>query len=59
LTGKIATSTYVGSHMEYVIDTVAGTLFAVCPRVERPLAQGCDVVLELSPRGLVVIDNLA
>jgi iron(III) transport system ATP-binding protein len=59
LTGKIAKSTYVGSHMEYVIDTVAGTLFAVCPRVERPLAQGCDVVLELSPRGLVVIDNLA
>ena len=43
--GTIAKASYLGTHMEYSIDTAAGTLFATCPRVERPLAAGDAVAL--------------
>jgi len=55
LPGTIAKASYVGTHMEYSIDTAAGTLFATCPRVERPLASGSKVALVLSPRGVIVV----
>ena len=47
--GTIAKASYLGTHMEYSIDTAAGTLFATCPRVERPLAAG-DAVRSSSRR---------
>jgi iron(III) transport system ATP-binding protein len=37
LPGTIIKASYVGAHMEYSIETEAGTLFATCPRVDRPL----------------------
>ena len=40
LAGTIAKASYLGTHMEYSIDTAAGMLFATCPRVERPLGPG-------------------
>ena len=43
--------------MEYSIDTAARTLFATCPRVERPLTAGSKVALVLSPHGVIVIDE--
>jgi len=55
LPGTIAKASYVGTHMEYSIDTAAGTLFATCPRVERPLTAGSKVALVLSPRGVIVV----
>jgi iron(III) transport system ATP-binding protein len=55
LPGSIAKASYVGTHMEYSIDTAAGTLFATCPRVERPLTAGSKVALVLSPRGVIVV----
>jgi iron(III) transport system ATP-binding protein len=55
LPGTIAKASYVGTHMEYSIDTVAGTLFATCPRVERPLTVDSKVALVLSPRGVIVV----
>ena len=55
LKGTVAKSSYVGTHMEYTIDTAAGALFATCPRVERPLAPGAAVALVLAPRGVIVV----
>ena len=53
--GTIAKASYLGTHMEYSIDTAAGALFATCPRVERPLAAGDKVALVLAPRGVIVV----
>ncbi len=55
LKGTVAKSSYVGTHMEYTIDTAAGALFATCPRVERPLVPGAAVALVLAPRGVIVV----
>ncbi|MBS0547220.1 MAG: ABC transporter ATP-binding protein [Proteobacteria bacterium] len=55
LAGTIAKASYLGTHMEYSIDTAAGTLFATCPRVERPLPPGTAVALVLAPRGVIVV----
>ena len=41
--------------MEYSIDTAAGTLFATCPRVERPLSAGTAVAVTLAPRGVIIV----
>jgi iron(III) transport system ATP-binding protein len=57
LAGAVAKASYLGTHMEYSIDTAAGTLFATCPRVERPLGVGTDVALVLAPRGVIIIDS--
>ena len=57
LTGTIAKSSYLGTHMEYSIDTAAGTLFATCPKVDRPLASGDKVALALAPRGVIIVES--
>jgi len=57
LAGTIAKSSYLGTHMEYSIDTAAGTLFATCPRVDRPLASGDKVALALAPRGVIIVES--
>jgi iron(III) transport system ATP-binding protein len=55
LAGTIAKASYLGTHMEYSIETVAGLLFATCPRVERPLGVGTAVALSLAARGVIVV----
>jgi iron(III) transport system ATP-binding protein len=55
LPGTITKSSYLGTHMEYSIETAAGALFATCPRVERPLPPGAKVALILAPRGVIVV----
>ena len=55
LPGRIAKASYLGTHMEYSIDTAAGGLFATCPRVDRPLAAGDAVGLVLAPRGVLLL----
>ena len=57
LPGIIAKASYLGTHMEYSIETEAGTLFATCPRVERPLAPGEKVALVLAPRGVIIVSD--
>ena len=57
LPGTIAKASYLGTHMEYSIDTTAGMLFATCPRVERPLTAGAKVALVLAPRGVIVVSD--
>jgi len=55
LAGTIANAAYLGTHMEYTIDTAAGALFAVCARVDRPFAPGDAVAVKLAPRGVIVV----
>jgi iron(III) transport system ATP-binding protein len=57
LPGTIAKASYLGTHMEYSIDTEAGALFATCPRVDRPFAAGDKVALVLAPRGIIVVEG--
>ena len=57
LAGSITRASYLGTHMEYSIDTAAGLLFATCPQVERPLAVGDPVALQLAPRGVIVVES--
>jgi iron(III) transport system ATP-binding protein len=57
LPGIVAKASYVGTHIEYSIDTEAGTLFATCPKVERPLVAGDKVALVLAPRGVIVVSD--
>jgi iron(III) transport system ATP-binding protein len=59
LAGTITKASYLGTHMEYSIDTAAGALFATCPQTGRPLATGAAVALVLSPRGVIVVQDQA
>ncbi|MBN9089311.1 MAG: ABC transporter ATP-binding protein [Reyranella sp.] len=57
LPGTVVKASYVGTHIEYSIETEAGTLFATCPQVDRPLAPGAAVALVLAPRGVIVVES--
>ena len=57
LAGTIAKASYLGTHMEYSIDPSAGSLFATCPRVARPLGAGTPVALLLAARRVIVVDD--
>ncbi len=55
LAGTVAKAVYLGSVMEYTIDTSIGALFAVDYHVERSLAAGDAVSIALSSHGVVVL----
>jgi len=58
LAGIISKSSYLGTHMEYVIDTVIGPLFVICSQVDRPLLPGQRVALRLAARGMITVEDL-
>jgi iron(III) transport system ATP-binding protein len=53
--GRIGKSTYVGNHMEYVINTEFGDWFAVSDDVDANFATGMDVGLNFSAKGPVLL----
>jgi iron(III) transport system ATP-binding protein len=57
LTGTISKANYLGSHVEYSIETEVGSLFVVDPRIDRVIAVGRTVALTLLPRGVIPIDD--
>jgi iron(III) transport system ATP-binding protein len=55
LAGTVKKAAYLGSVMEYTLDTPIGPLFVVHPGVDRPLAPGANVSIALAPYGVVAI----
>ncbi|WP_425101125.1 ABC transporter ATP-binding protein [Tropicibacter sp. S64] len=57
--GTVASSAYLGDHVEYEIDGALGRIFVVDDESDRPLSVGTAVVLDLRPRGLALIPGEA
>ena len=55
LHGFVSKATYVGSHMEYVVDTTAGKLFVVSPAVLTPQTIGDPVAIAFAAVGPVLL----
>ncbi|NVK35180.1 MAG: ABC transporter ATP-binding protein [Rhodobacteraceae bacterium] len=55
IAGTIASSAYLGDHMEYEIDGPLGRIFVVDDENEMPLHAGATVSLEVRPRGVALI----
>ena len=55
LAGRVAKAAYLGSVMEYTIDTVIGALFVVDGRMAPPLAVGDEVAVALAPQGVIAM----
>jgi iron(III) transport system ATP-binding protein len=53
--GRVRKSAYLGSVMEYTIDTAIGPLFVVDDSVDQPLAVGADVAVALAPHGVIAM----
>ena len=55
LSGTISKASYLGSHIEYAVETEVGSLFVVDPRIDRVIAVGQPVTLALTPRGVIPV----
>ncbi|PVB61494.1 ABC transporter ATP-binding protein [Labrenzia sp. 011] len=53
--GTIASSAYLGDHVEYEIDGPLGRIFVVDDESDTPLPSGTAVALEVRPRGVALI----
>ncbi|MBO0904839.1 ABC transporter ATP-binding protein [Jiella sonneratiae] len=53
--GRVLSAAYLGDHVEYEIETAAGTLFVTDPAVERVRPVGSSVGLGLAERGVAII----
>jgi iron(III) transport system ATP-binding protein len=57
LPATISKATYVGSAMEYIVETPIRPVFVVSPAVDEPRPVGETVALMFSPSGTVLIRN--
>ncbi|MGQ0664030.1 MAG: ABC transporter ATP-binding protein [Pseudomonadota bacterium] len=55
LPGKIAKAAYLGTHMEYTVQSGVGELFVVDRAVARPLQPGAEVWIALAEHGVTVV----
>jgi len=55
LAGRVRKSAYLGSVMEYTIDTAIGLLFVIDGSVLQPLAVGADVAVAFAPHGVIAL----
>lgn len=55
---KVTKSTYVGGHMEYMVEAAFGTLFAIVDNVESPFEVGQKVGMAFSGSGPVLLGEL-
>ncbi|WP_282609825.1 ABC transporter ATP-binding protein [Pelagibius sp. Alg239-R121] len=53
--GIVRKSSYLGSHIEYTIETAIGELFVIDGRVAQAIAQDSDVSVELSQQGVTLV----
>jgi iron(III) transport system ATP-binding protein len=57
--GTVASSAYLGDHVEYEIDGPIGRIFVVDDESDTLLPSGSDVSLEVRPRGVALIPGAA
>ncbi len=55
LRGVVRKAAYLGNVMEYTVETAIGSLFAINPVADRPLAVGAEVAVELAAHGVIAI----
>ena len=55
LRGVVRKATYLGSHIEYTVETPIGALFVIDGGVASPLPQDSDVAVGLSPQGVTLV----
>ncbi len=55
LAGTVRKATYLGSHMEYVVETPLGEVFAVDHRVDAPIGPGAEVAVTLGDHGVTLV----
>jgi iron(III) transport system ATP-binding protein len=55
MAGRITKAAYLGTHMEYTVDSPLGELFVVDRQVTSPYPVGTDVAIGLAERGVTVI----
>jgi iron(III) transport system ATP-binding protein len=59
LQGSVLKATYLGSRMEYRVDSPLGELFAIDHRVDAPLPRGARVSIVLAERGVNLVSDSA
>jgi iron(III) transport system ATP-binding protein len=57
LEGNVSKSTYLGGHMEYLVDSPLGELFVIDHNVITPIHQGTDVSIDFDVSGASLIPN--
>ena len=55
LGGTVLKAAYLGSHMEYTVDSDIGELFVLDPRVANPLPVGARVTISFDDHGVAVV----
>lgn len=58
LAGQVRKAAYLGTHMEYKIQTELGELFIVDRRVDRPIIVGASVAVGFSVHGTALIPHM-
>ena len=53
--GTVAKSVYLGSHMEYTVETALGELFVIQHRTDAPMRRGAEVSVILGDRGVSLV----
>ena len=53
--GTVAKSVYLGSHMEYTVETPLGELFVIQHRTDAPMPRGAEVSVILGDRGVSLV----
>jgi iron(III) transport system ATP-binding protein len=55
ITATVRKATYLGSHMEYTLETPLGELFTIDPDTDEPFAAGAAAHLGFAVRGLALV----
>ncbi|MEE9147931.1 MAG: TOBE domain-containing protein, partial [Candidatus Tectomicrobia bacterium] len=55
MAGCVRKATYLGSHMEYTVDSPLGPLFVVDARIDRPIPTGAAVTVTLAAHGVTLM----
>ena len=53
--GNVLKATYLGSHIEYTVESSLGELFVVTSQIEAPVAPGSTVTITLAERGVTLV----